>query len=688
MSSPSPTTPRTWTKTPPPTTSTLCDQSFPTPSAAARMDAEERQARMLANKMRKEGEKSNEQGADKTASGRDEAEKSLPTPLSTSTSTSNHSLTTAPVTPPSLTTESNNVGRYASTTTANANDNPFIVVPGKQKQGKRLKITKAGKSSAKTQTEVPVEKRTEGEEGERGNTEPLPFPANRFEILGLDTLGLDIGEGARDKEGNGNPSPTHAEPTLPSIQGTRKKGKSKSTTAKPRLTSPRTASTPPTLTPFPKRTIVPYNLADSPHEQTRVRVREKRRVSRQTTPAGGGSEEEELWRATGSFDVDLEMEDATSLSNEVTAPSSNEVAVARKTTNPSNHSLTKANVSKMPLAALRTDGSKNDVHDSRATTPTQLPHAPRTQKTHDLEFSTPTANFESVRGNNPYFAFNNLSNKQAEAWPKVPGFSLLVRQAGKGRPGGSTEQARKEEILSLLRRTVGAPQGIRITAPSPAQDRPGNRIPPYNFLIYNFDEQYYDLLNLCGGCISTTEGTLFLSSNGPTFDSYIGSISGFGDEEPCSKDGKEFSQVKIVEARKDDGTTQRVAHLFLATPTYDIIQWRTFRDKAMQANFADPFIGMNTTQFTAWQCGVCTSALHLLPLCPILTEPGWLYNSDLRPTTTSKPPKAPTEPAPPTEFTTIATDGGNRSSRGGRGERGRGGRARGGRGNGGRGRGI
>ncbi|KAI0695380.1 hypothetical protein BC835DRAFT_1306041 [Cytidiella melzeri] len=776
MSSPTPSTPGTWNKTPPPSTNVLNDTSFPTPETAARMAAEERQARMTAHRLRKEKE-----NADKL--GKSDAGAPLPTPLSANTSV-NPAL--EPETTPS--TENQDATESLTTTLSNDNDNPFAIVPSKNKQGRRARNGRTGKAQEKNSEERTSTEKGVKDGGSREEDSPPISSVNRFEILGLNALGLDAGGGVENEEAD------VAEILSPTPNGSRKKRKSKAIAPKEKPRGTRNKLTPSTPLISSKKAIAPYDVADSPHEETRTRMREERRASQQGVLNREGSEEEELWRAAGGLDVDQEMEDGTlMLSNEDTqgrpekskevppraqSPMSNEMnstahhGASRTMTNERSQDWTPrtADISRTPLAALQPPTVKDNHRNHSLPPPNHCPHVPKTQKTHELEFSTPTANFEAVRGNDPYFAFNNLSNKQAEAWPKIAGFSLLVRQAGKGRPMGATEQARKEEILSLLRRTIGTPPGIRLTAPSPAQDRPGNRIPPYNFLLYNIDEQYYELLTSCGGCISTTEGTLFFSTNGPTFDSYIGSISGFGDEEEhnlrglvnsafdeCGLDDllsdivksqahlcnlqpdlavkmvRNSLEIKMVEAKKEDGPVQRVAHLFLATPTYDILQWRAFRDKAMKANFADPFIGMNTAPFTGWQCGICTSALHPTFLCPILTEQGWLYNqavSDLnsdvitvtpkgsltemllsqsyriiyavpstvltrarvtqalRPLPNPKPTRTLIEAAPPTAFTTMVTENGGRSSRGGRSERGRGNRGRGGRGTGGRGRGA
>ncbi|KAI0687160.1 hypothetical protein BC835DRAFT_1309261 [Cytidiella melzeri] len=339
--------------------------------------------------------------------------------------------------------------------------------------------------------------------------------------------------------------------------------------------------------------------------------------------------------------------------------------------------------------------------------PSHDTHRPTTHKLFDLEFSAPTTNFQLPRGNDPFYPFDNLSKEQTKEWPNSPGESVLVRWAGKGYPAANKEQARKEEILSLLRKTVGIPKGIRITAPSAATPETGNNKPPFNFLLYNLDEEYKSHLQSFGGCISTLEGTLFFATNGPVIDMFLGTIEGFDDE--ADEDqlrtvvNRAFNEsdlnstitalartndqlallpleividmirrslnIKIVETKRQDNTTFRVAHLFLDSPTLNPLDWRVFRDRAMKSNFKDPFLGMNIRSIKCWICGICTSALHTKQTCPILMEPGWLYDPSINPppTTTTQTSASQT---PATTFTTITSGNRNGSERGGRGGKG------------------
>ncbi|KAI0701104.1 hypothetical protein BC835DRAFT_1303886 [Cytidiella melzeri] len=345
------------------------------------------------------------------------------------------------------------------------------------------------------------------------------------------------------------------------------------------------------------------------------------------------------------------------------------------------------------------------------------PHEPRVLTLKELKFSTLAENYSMPRGNDPFYPFDNLAREQMREWPNSPGRSVLVRLAGKGYPAAAKEQARKEEIILLLRRTVGIPNRLRITAPSAANPESGNNKPPFNFLLYNFDDEYLNYLRNFGGCISTTEGTLFFSTNGPVIDSLIGTIEGFDDNadehqlrvvinrafDECDLNGtiislakgheqlaqlapemvvtriRELLAIKIVETNRQDDSSFRVAHLFLDSPTSNPIEWRSFRDKALKASFKDPFLGMNIRAIKCWICGICTSALHLKSKCPILTEPGWLFDPSLN-STTSATTNANRDP--PTTFTTVQTA--NRSGNGrdssngrGRGNKGRSNRGRG-----------
>ncbi|KAI0696791.1 hypothetical protein BC835DRAFT_1305452 [Cytidiella melzeri] len=143
--------------------------------------------------------------------------------------------------------------------------------------------------------------------------------------------------------------------------------------------------------------------------------------------------------------------------------------------------------------------------------------------------------------------------------------------------------------------------------------------------------------------------------------------------------------IRIVQTKRQDNTTFRVAHLFLNSPTLNPLDWQTFRNKAMKSNFRDLFLEMNIYPIKCWICRVCTSALHTKQSCPIQTELRWLYDPLINP-----PPmattQASTDQAPAATFMMITLGNKTGSKKGGHG-RGKGQRG-GNRGEHGRSRGI
>ncbi|KAI0684899.1 hypothetical protein BC835DRAFT_1310322 [Cytidiella melzeri] len=302
------------------------------------------------------------------------------------------------------------------------------------------------------------------------------------------------------------------------------------------------------------------------------------------------------------------------------------------------------------------------------------PHEPQVLTLKELKFSTPAENYSMPRGNDPFYPFDNLAREQMREWPNSP---------GRERVSGSCERTSEEggNHIATAKDSGDTRQALNH---GPVRGQPRERF---------------------GGCISTTEGTLFFLTNGPVIDSLIGTIEGFDDDadehqlhvvinrafDECDLNGtiislakgheqlaqltpemvvtriRESLAIKIVETKRQDDSSFRVAHLFLDSPTSNPIEWRSFRDKALKASFKDPFLGMNIRAIKCWICGICTSALHLKSKCPILTEPGWLFDPSLN-STTSATTNANQDP--PTAFTTVQTanrSGNGRDSSNGRG---------------------
>ncbi|KAI0688298.1 hypothetical protein BC835DRAFT_1308836 [Cytidiella melzeri] len=732
-----------WNKTPPALPRPINETDFPTPIVAAQLAAEERKARNASQKERKAlaGDKEVKEKAKSMVNAT--AEKTLLTPLSA-----------APHKPPQLVEEalasgpeSEGEGKDNSqgVQTPSCEDSLFSPV---------LKGAKAGRARLA-----------------QGRDDPPVYPGgdtitsqNRFEVLGQSDHTLS-------NEADYPPPKIADTETGPIPQNRLRAPKPRKAARKGEL-HPRGTRRPQeeglisrlnTPSPKSRRGETPYDGRDSPLAGHRARGRQDRRTSELHSELGGGANEDPEWGDVENLDeLDISAIIDTAPTHAETQPAPGrehhrETPIATAThhrTTPETEDHTTGGKRDGEVGAegavgasqRRTDDNSERA-SNHATTPSQEPnaemtvddempqvitqplptHEPTTTKIHELEFSFPTEDFELPRGNDPCYAYDNLDNEQMEGWPETMGHSFLVRQAGRGCPTAATEQARKEEILSLLKRTIGLPQDARITAPAAIAPFSGNRHPPHNFLVYNIDQAYFDNTTSFGGCISTKEGTLFFSPNFPVFDSLLGSINGFGGatadqvhalvnrsfdkgnlnavlkriiegqdlggrlttDEAIAKIRRSLG-VRIVAPRSDGGEATRAAHIFMDPPTHDIAQWREFRDHAMKVSFKDPFLGMHITAFPGWICGICTSKLHTTAICPIITERGWLYDQDLK----SKPqvkkqPEAKATRPPPLSFSTVqmgSTRDDAKPGRGGRGGRGRGNSSRGDRGKSGRGR--
>ncbi|KAI0684036.1 hypothetical protein BC835DRAFT_1422659 [Cytidiella melzeri] len=761
MSSPTtPSTPRTWSKTPPQSPRALCEKTFPTPSDAAKIVAEERRQRTELLKAKR-------------------AESALQ--AMAANAARQELLEVAPPTPASLA----QPGTPQETTGTNAQENstsaPTDHATHKQTKTKKLRsATGLKKRTPKNRDEIET--------------------TNRYEVLGQETEKEGPGPTAAEQEASQeppNPDLSASQPRLP-----REKKRPRRSGALEGTTVGNLASEPSTPTPKSKTIGSPYDSNYSHHTMLREKTRSERRASQQGVARNDEIEDLERWLHSGGIEaldqitrqeenrlglttegglvdhngdqimLQGENEDAHPNAPEAFPPFPHQTdpflanypahapppQEARKdvaqvpyvrspptpliTTQPTSsnahpprevthHTMTVSptegdprpsqnvrthqtgprdyhapNLTQPDLPVMTTDVAMHIPSPPLSSTaqPNHYIHKPTTHKIADLKFSAPSANFQIPRGNDPFYHFDNLSKEQTKEWPNSPGRSILVRLAGKGYPAANKEQARKDEILSLLCRTVGLPRGVRITAPSAATPESGLNKPPFNFLMYNLDEDYLNRLRSLGGCISTTEGTLFFATNGPVIDTLIGTIEGFDDEADedqlrilvnrafndsdlnstiatLAKTNEQLAllppeiatdmicrslSITIVGTKRQDNTVFRVAHLFLDSPTLNPLDWRTFRDKAMNSNFKDPFLGMNIRPIKCWICGVCSSTLHTKQSCPILTEPGWLYNPSINPPpTTTAHPNASQIPA--TTFTTIGSGNRSGSERGGHG---------------------
>ncbi|KAI0687638.1 hypothetical protein BC835DRAFT_1309148 [Cytidiella melzeri] len=735
-----------WNKTPPPSPRLINETEFPTPGDAARIAAEERTARILALKNRKAALETGQYGEKTVATQDSSAIGAPPTPLSTIQQRATAIAQALPANERELAEESESNGRGLSTLAVD--DSLFSPV---------LRGARARES------EDALEKT-----GDAGHTVGRLAPsANRFDVLGLSDH-VPVGEAVD--------APTQPHEKL--THSTQKpEGREVDSQEGPKMPKPRKVAKKGKA----RKRGTPYDGRDSPLAGHKAQGRQARRASELRDELSGQTEEDPEWREVEDLDgLDISaFPDGTVLSigGETSAsglgtdmaaesPGLPPLTSTRRTllqlnspainvhsprlTTPTTQPTPVALASPIVLvqAGMTTGDSEGQtrVHDAREhsvlheqnaemtiddkgphiITQPLPPHEPITLKIKELEFSFPADSFEPSRGNDPCYAYDNLDNEQMTDWPETPGYSFLVRLAGRGCPTAANEQARKEEIRSLLRRMIGIPAEARITAPAATAPFSGNRHPPHNFLVYNIDKTYFERTTEFRGCISTKEGTLFFAPNFPVFDTLLGSITGFGDatadqihalvdrafdkghlditlkkviegqdlgdlgttEEAIARIRRSLG-VRIVTPRSEGSDTIRAAHIFMDPPTHDIAQWREFREHAMNVSFKDPFLGMHITAFPGWLCGICTSKLHTTTICPILTEKGWLYNDDMKSRPQAKQqPAAPTARPTPLAFSTVqpGNEGdGNRQSRGGRG-RGRGSRGRGDRGRGGRGR--
>ncbi|KAI0696895.1 hypothetical protein BC835DRAFT_1413962 [Cytidiella melzeri] len=718
MSSPAPTTPSAWSRTPSPQPqpNPEYENSFPTPDKATRITAGEKSQRNRAMRARK-AEAEARKLADIARKAEGEHAKGLPTPIST---TQNKKAQT--IEKPSGQAEAPESEGDGATSNAPVHDLDDIF--NTVVRGARRTSSLSGTRDSSSAEQEALETR------------------NRYKVLG-EGIENDAG-GATPREGettapDGNPA---------AAQTKNSDGKGKRRASAPRDTQTLAEGVGPTPTPstLPKTRGAPYNISDSPLAGYRAASRAKRLSSRRQVgeeDASAQLTDEELWRATddpglinaflesageGSTGLSQNPQDRTqrvgprSPASQAASPTSTKPDDANQLYTPQpplppadlndttrQTDETPASISTAHASIARTNkpieildtprpGTPMLVDDDSESSSEQVqspPHEPTIQTLRHLEFASPTQGFERPCGNDPWFAYNTLSAEQVEEWPTTPGTTFLIRLAGKGHTKRNTYRG--------------------------ASIKSGNKLPPHNFLVHNVSETYYDYVQGFGGCISTTEGTLFICPNQPVFDTYVGSISGFDDADEdqlralvnkamdkqninglleyvvsgqehleylSTEDAvsmiRESLEVRIVESKGEGANTHRVAHIFLDPPTTDVTQWRRFRDRVMSASFKDPLLGMYIATFRKWHCGVCTSMLHPSSLCPILTEKGWLYDKNVRPSPNATKPQP--QAAPQAAFSTIEQDKGEGSLRTGRGGSKRGGRGKVNRGRGGWGR--
>ncbi|KAI0684272.1 hypothetical protein BC835DRAFT_1422378 [Cytidiella melzeri] len=519
---------RAWNTTPPPPLSPrlLNSINFPTPDAAAKCAAEEKLTRITTQKERKALAEARKAEEEATAKARAQAGATIPTPLSNATHKPPQPL-----------------------------ENHHALKP----------VTNDGEEDRETKTPDPSLDKSFFSPVAHGTK----HRRSGYEVLGQ--LPHSLLEGA-DKAEGGSTGTCRRQAARPPKQ---RKAPHKGKICAVRDTEPTNEghnNRPDTPTPKIRRGGAPYGGRDSPLASHRQQGRQRRKLSGLHEGRDEHMEEDAEWKEVNNLDrIDISciLDDAPTLS-EALYPSSHLDALR---TVPGHSPLIKTppyapTESLLPLtiiipqpvtlplasAALQANTSQGSAHPNISPwdTPTtsSIPyrsiselhneqpqiitqaltaHEPLTTKIEELKFLYPADDFELPRGDDPCFAYDNLDNDQMEDWPLMTGHSFLVRLTGRGCPTAATEQARREEILSLLKRTIGTPPHIRITAPAATQPFSGNRHPPHNFLVYNVDKAYFDHTTGFGGCTSTKEGTLFFSPNFPVSNSLIGSIDGFED---------------------------------------------------------------------------------------------------------------------------------------------------------------
>ncbi|KAI0684974.1 hypothetical protein BC835DRAFT_1421734 [Cytidiella melzeri] len=631
MFSPAPTTPSAWSRTPlpQPQPNSGYKNSFPTPDKAMRITAGEKSQRNRAMRARK-AEAEARKLADIARKAEGEHAKGLPTPISM---TQNKKAQT--IEKPSGQAEAPESEGDGATSNAPVHDlnNMFNTVV----IGARCTNSLSGTRGSSSAEQEALETR------------------NRYKVLGEQME--NNAEEATPHEGE--TTAPDGSPAAAQTKNSDRKGKWRASAPRDTQTSAEGVGPTPTPSTLPKTRGAPYNISDSPLAGYRAASRAKRLLSRQQVGAEDANAQladEELWRATDNPNLIIAFlenagEGSTCLSqnpqdrmqregprnpaSQAASPTStkpdnaNQLCAPQPPLPPVNLNNTTRQTDEMPasISTAHTSVARTNEpveipdtprpgmpmlvdYDSESSSEhVQLPpHEPTIQTLRHLEFASLTQGFESPCGNNPWFAYNTLSAEQ-------------------GCPTSQTEKARREEILSILHRTIGTQKEVRIVAPASTETKGGNKLPPHNFLVHNVSETYYDYVQGFEGCILMTKDTLFTGLNQPVFDTYVASISGFDDADEdqlralvnkaidtqninalleyvvsgqkhleylSTEDVvsmiRESLKVRIVESKGEGANTHRVAHIFLNPPTTDVTQWRRFRDRVMSASLKDPLL--------------------------------------------------------------------------------------------------
>lgn len=340
------------------------------------------------------------------------------------------------------------------------------------------------------------------------------------------------------------------------------------------------------------------------------------------------------------------------------------------------------------------------------------PHRPHTRRFYNVDVSVPQENWIEPTSNDPYYPLLNIKHPQLVAWPKTKKITLYVRKAGMGCPPPGSEANATAALRDDITEAVGPIPTLRITAPAQELIIPGDREPPFSYLMQGIGPKTRDAL-LRRKCISTPTATLFFEDITPRPGRFVMTLGGFLEANPkmiirvinrgldktelntrivrLALNQPEFAdmhpdaivhtirdslRISIVTIPGPNNSESIYVHVFFKQPTTEPILWRTFRDTCTSADFSDPFASMSISVVHDWVCALCNSKLHLTEYCFLVTEPGWIVNPELlaiaNPVNNNN---NNTGPPPPAAI--------NMNVRGGHGR----GRGRGGRGRGTRGRG-
>ncbi|KAI0343883.1 hypothetical protein BDW22DRAFT_1428403 [Trametopsis cervina] len=258
------------------------------------------------------------------------------------------------------------------------------------------------------------------------------------------------------------------------------------------------------------------------------------------------------------------------------------------------------------------------------------PHIPLRAQHGKLSYVYPLDTWEEPRGKDPHCWYDNLTTVQQVAWTALKDPAVLVRIAYEGCPTTNNAEERMVLIESILNNILDHPPNLTVTAPAPLRPPKTPHDPPFSYLVQGIDAVEQAILEDLR-CISTDQGTIFITPKNARIDTYLLSITGFRKPrfhiirqhinnafDKCGLNGsirslvsghptlsllppdvacqqiRDSLKIKLMAVEQSNHTTRNIAHIFMDPPTTDPVLWRDFRNTATQADFTEPLLISST----------------------------------------------------------------------------------------------